>query len=39
MIYFTADTHFDHANILKLCARPFHDIDEMNETMIASWNS
>lgn len=38
MIYFTADTHFDHANILKLCGRPFADITEMNETMIASWN-
>lgn len=38
MIYFTADTHFDHANILKLCDRPFADITEMNETMIADWN-
>jgi len=38
MIYFTADTHFDHANVLKLCGRPFSDITEMNETMIASWN-
>lgn len=39
MIYFTADTHFGHANILKLCDRPFDHIQEMNESLIAKWNS
>lgn len=39
MIYFTADTHFDHANVIKLCNRPFADINEMNEKMISAWNA
>jgi len=38
MIYYIADTHFDHANILTMCRRPFRTIEEMNEALISAWN-
>lgn len=37
--WFTADTHFSHANIIKYCNRPFPDVQQMNETLIANWNA
>ena len=38
MVFFIADTHFDHENILQLCNRPFETIEQMNETIIENWN-
>jgi calcineurin-like phosphoesterase family protein len=37
--WFTADTHFGHANILWLTKRPFKTIKEMDEILIKNWNN
>ena len=39
MIFFTADNHFCHNNIIRSCERPFADAAEMNRVMIENWNS
>lgn len=39
MIYFTADHHFDHANVIRYCNRPFSSVEEMNYELITRWNS
>lgn len=39
MIYFTADTHFGHDNVIRFCGRPFSSKDEMNDIMIRNWNA
>ncbi len=37
-VFFTSDTHFNHANIIGFCKRPFKSVEAMNEALIANWN-
>ena len=37
--FVTSDTHFNHESIIRHCQRPYRDVTEMNEDMIAEWNS
>lgn len=38
MLFFTADHHFYHANIIRYCKRPFQSVEEMNDEMFKRWN-
>jgi len=38
-VWIISDTHFNHTNIIKYCARPYYSVDEMNHDLIARWNS
>jgi calcineurin-like phosphoesterase family protein len=37
-VWFTADLHLGHANIIGYSHRPFPDVDAMNEALVARWN-
>lgn len=36
--FFTSDTHFGHANIIRFCTRPFTNIYEMDTELVKRWN-
>ncbi len=35
-IWYTADTHFGHENVIKFCDRPFSSVEEMDAVLIAN---
>lgn len=37
--YLISDTHFNHANIIDYCNRPFGSVDAMNKSIIQNWNN
>lgn len=37
-VFFTADHHFGHTNIIKYCNRPFNNIKEMDNVLIYNYN-
>lgn len=39
MIWFTADTHFGHAAIVRHSHRPFETLEAHDEALITNWNS
>lgn len=39
IVYFIADLHFGHKNIIKNCERPFADVAVMDEALIDNWNA
>ena len=38
MIYYIADMHFGHENVLRFDNRPFPDTAQMDDTLIQNWN-
>lgn len=38
-VFVTADTHFNHKNIIDYCNRPFDSVENMNRILIDNWNS
>jgi calcineurin-like phosphoesterase family protein len=38
MNFFTSDTHYGHANIIKYSSRPFSSVEEMNDALVKKIN-
>lgn len=38
-VFFTSDPHFFHKSMVDMKRRPFTSVDEMNEVLVANWNS
>jgi len=38
-VFFTADLHLGHEEIIKISDRPFENLDDMNRSLVNNWNS
>lgn len=38
-VWFTADHHFGHSGVIRMCARPFASAEEMNWMLAEAWNA
>lgn len=38
-VWLSADLHFGHAKIMEFAGRPYNSVEEMDEGLIAEWNS
>jgi calcineurin-like phosphoesterase family protein len=38
-VWYTADLHLGHRNIIRYCHRPYADVDEMNAALLDGWRS
>jgi calcineurin-like phosphoesterase family protein len=38
-VFYTADLHFGHANLIEYCSRPWDSADKMDYALIKKWNS
>ena len=36
--WFTSDTHYNHANVMNFCNRPWSDVAVMNKALTDNWN-
>ena len=39
MIYYIADLHLGHENVIKFSGRPFESIEEMDKALIENWRA
>ncbi|MEE7439586.1 metallophosphoesterase family protein [Methylobacterium oryzae] len=37
--YFSADHHFGHEGVIRMCGRPYSDAREMDEALVRAWNA
>lgn len=37
-VFFTADLHFGHSNVIRYSSRPWVMVEDMNNGLIANWN-